>query len=83
MGLIRTLLVIFAIFYISRLFSRYILPIFVNKRVRKMQAQMEKQMRAQQQNRRNEGDVTITYKPNPELDNNPKEGEYVDFEEVD
>lgn len=83
MGLIRTLFIILTIFYVSRLVTRYVFPIFIKKRVRKMQAQMEKQMRSQQQNRRSEGDVTITYKPNPEIDNSPKEGEYIDFEEVD
>ncbi|MCL1822235.1 MAG: DUF4834 family protein [Prolixibacteraceae bacterium] len=82
-GLVRTLFIILVIFYISRFVTRYIFPFFMKKQVRKMQSQMERQMRAQQQNKRNEGDITITYKPNPEIDKMQKEGEYVDFEEID
>jgi hypothetical protein len=86
MGLLRTILIIFIIFYVIRLFTRYILPsLFVNYMDDKMQAfakQQKQQQRQQQQARKREGEVTIDYKPGDQSKNRPAKGDYVDYVEV-
>jgi hypothetical protein len=81
---LRTLLIIFVIYYGYRLFTRYILPILIDKGVKNIQQKMQDQYRQQNQKpSRPEGEVTIESNRanlrNTERDN----GDYVDFEEVD
>ena len=85
MGLLRTLLIFFIVFYIIRLFTRYILPsIFSNymdKKVDEFTQARKKQQKQQEQARRREGEVTIDYSPDGSK-NKPAKGEYVDYVEV-
>ena len=80
---IRTLFIIAVIYFIIRIFTRYILPMLVDKGVKNMQQKMYEQQRQNQQSNRHEGEVTIekNKKQNNRFDKD--EGEYIDFEEVD
>jgi len=86
-NLLRTLLIIFIIYYIGRLFTRYILPaLFYNYMDDKMsefaRKQKKQRQHEQQQAKKKEGEVTIDYAPNGTGKNKPSKGEYVDYEEV-
>lgn len=78
----RTLLIIAVIYYGIRLFTRYILPLLVDKGVKNMQQKMYEQQRENQRSGRKEGEVTVENKGDKKNPNND-EGEYVDFEEID
>ena len=79
---IKTLIIIAVIYFGIRLFSRYILPILINKGVKNMQKKMRDQQRQNQHSRRQEGEVTIENKTKKKKYDR-EEGEYVDFEEID
>ena len=84
MGVLRTIAVIFIIFFILRLIGRYVLPIVMRSFAGKMQRNFEESMnefKEQQSPTKPEGEVTISEKKNKEKDQN--EGDYVDFEEVE
>ena len=81
-GFVRTLLVIAVIYFGIRLFSRYILPMLVDKGVKNMQQKMQDQQR-QNRPRRPDGEVTIEKNRKDRRNSGQNQGEYVDFEEVD
>lgn len=81
-GLLRTLLVLFLVYYAFKFATKYLLPYFVSSRINKIKREQEyarqnyvKQQQAQ------EGKVTIN-KESDRKGSHPDEGEYVDFEEV-
>jgi hypothetical protein len=79
MGFLRTILIIFIIIYVIRLFTRYILPgLFVNY----MNSKMDDFAKQQKKNRKKEGEVTIDYSPDNSSKQKPIKGEYVDYVEV-
>ncbi len=80
---LRTLIIIAIIYYGIRLFTRYILPMLVDKGIKNMQQKMQDQQRHRQQTTRRDGDVTIESNKNNSKNSGQKQGEYVDFEEVD
>jgi len=82
-GFLRTLLVIVIIYFAIRIFTRYILPLLVDKGVKNMQQKMNNQYRQQQKNQRKEGEVTVEYKNSNARNGKENKGEYIDFEEVD
>lgn len=79
---IRTIIIILVIYYGFKLFTRYVMPMLINKGVKNMQQKMQNQQR-QQKPQRPEGDVTIEGRPQQHQQNNSSNGDYVDFEEVD
>ena len=79
---IRTLFVILVIYYGIKLFTKYILPMLVDKGVKNMQQKMHEQQRENQRMSRREGEVTVENK-DTRKNRGHNEGEYVDFEEVD
>ena len=82
MALLRTIVIFFIIFYVIRLFTRYILPsLFANYMNDKMNEFAKKQKRYQEQARKHEGEVTIDYAPNQKK-GKPTKGDYVDYVEV-
>ncbi len=83
LNFIRTVVIIAAIYFIIRLFTRYILPTILDKKIKDMQQKMQDQQKQQHRTNRNEGDVTIEYENNQNKNRNQKSGEYVDFEEVE
>ncbi len=82
-NLVRTIFVIAIIYFVIRLFSRYILPYLIHKGVKNMQEKMKEQNREQQRQGRREGDVTIERNQRNQSGKSSQEGEYVDFEEVE
>lgn len=81
-GFLRTLVVIALIYFGIRLFSRYVLPLLIDKGVKNMQQKMNEQQR-QNRPRRAEGEVTIENNKADNRSQKGSKGEYVDFEEVD
>jgi len=81
-GLFRTVLFIALIYIIIRTFTRYILPIIMENKIKDIRKKMEEEQRMQQQSGKREGDVTIEYK-NRENFKKSNEEEYIDFEEID
>ncbi len=82
-GFLRTIFIIAIIYFAIRIFSRYILPMLVEKGVKNMQQKMQEQQRQGRQSNKHEGEVTIEYKDKNKGKGNTSQGDYVDFEEVD
>jgi len=86
MALLRTILIIIIVTYIIRLFTRYILPAmffnFMDDKAREFARQQKKQYHRAQQAKKREGEVSIDYSPQNSNKNKPKNGVYVDYEEV-
>lgn len=80
---LRTLFIIAIIYYGIRLFTRYILPMLVDKGVKNMQQRMYDQQRQNQRNVRPDGEVTIEKNKNNSGNSTQNKGEYIDFEEVE
>ncbi len=84
MGFLRTIVIIFIIFYVLRIIVRYIVPtLFVNYMNRKMNEFSGGQQRQSAKAHKPEGAVTIDYSPGKQQ---PKKGndagEYVDYVDV-
>ena len=77
MFLIRFALILLIIFFIIRIFSRYMLRSYVNNMKRNYENQQD------QQNNKKEGDVTINTKQSKEKKIDSDEGDYVDYEEIE
>ena len=87
MALLRFILIFIIVFYLIRMFTRYLLPsLFVNYMDSKMEAfsmQQQKQQQHQREKaRKREGEVTIEVKPGGQDRNKPATGDYVDYVEV-
>lgn len=80
MGVIRTILIFFAIYYISKIFIKYIAPVFL---VKYMEKKAGNQMQTEKKPKEKEGTVTIDKKPQKTKQMDEGVGEYVDYEEVD
>ncbi|WP_010134071.1 hypothetical protein [Ochrovirga pacifica] len=80
MGLIRTILIFIAVYYVSKFFMKYIAPVFLMKYVEKKANQ---QTRRQEQPVEKEGTTTIDKKPQQSQQIKDDVGEYVDYEEID
>lgn len=82
-GLFRTLIFLAVIYFAVRLFTRYILPLILDRKMKDMQQKMQEQKKRNEKSYRGEGDVTIEYDKRRDKNYNKNDGEYVDFEEVD
>lgn len=82
-GFLRTLIIIAIVYYGIRLFTRYILPMLVDKGVKNMQQKMQEQQSQNQHTSRPPGEVTIETNKSDSKNTNLDKGEYVDFEEVE
>jgi len=80
---LRTLLIIAIVYYGIRLFTRFVLPLLVDKGLKNMQQKMQNQQNQRQKPGRPEGEVTIEYNKNSNQNNSQNKGEYVDFEEIE
>lgn len=80
---IRTLFIIAVIYFAIRIFSRYILPLLIDKSVKNIQQKMYEQQKQHQRPNRREGEVIIEKNRKEDKRNNSDEGEYIDFEEID
>jgi len=87
MAILRTILILFIIFYVVRLLTRYILPgLFINYVDSKMgdfrHQQQQQQKRQKEQAKKHEGEVTIDYSPGGQDKSKPAKGDYIDYVEV-
>jgi hypothetical protein len=82
-GFVRTLLFIAIVYFAVKLFTRYVLPLILENKIKQMQRRMHEQQRQQQYNSKRDGEVTIEYERKKNNIRGQREGEYVDFEEVD
>ncbi len=81
-GLIRTLLVFFVVYYVFKFATKYLLPLFVSNRINKIKRDQEQaQSNWVKQKKAEEGKVTIN-QPSKGGKKSSNEGDYVDFEEV-
>ena len=76
MALVRFLLILFLIYFIVRIFTRYVFRSYFKK----MQRNFENQQN--QHNNKKEGDVTINTKPDKGKKIDKDEGDYIDYEEI-
>ena len=76
MALVRFLLILFLIYFIIRIFTRYIFRSYFKKMQRNFEGQRN------QYNNKKEGDVTINTKSckGKKIDKN--DGDYIDYEEI-
>ena len=81
-GFVRTLLIIAVIYFGIKIISKYVLPLLVDKGVKKMQQKMQDQQR-QQQPSRPDGEVIIENNKSNSKTSGKNKGDYVDFEEVE
>ena len=90
-GFVRTIVIIFIIFYGFRLLSRYVFPWllkrWMNKKMQQFQGQAQQQFRSQEQAREfakeHEGEVKIKTPKQSTKNESDDLGDFVDFEEVD
>ena len=83
MAFLRTILILFIIYYVIRIFTRYILPsLFVNYMDSKVEELKKQQKRQRDQARKREGEVTIDFSSKNQGKDKPSKGEYVDYVEV-
>ncbi|MFC2152578.1 hypothetical protein ACFLSE_08630 [Bacteroidota bacterium] len=76
MALVRFLLILFLIYFIVRIFTRYVLRSYFKK----MQRNFENQQNSY--SNKKEGDVTINTDPNKGKKIEKEEGDYIDYEEI-
>ncbi len=81
-GLVRTLLVFFVVYYLFKFTAKYLLPFFVSNRINKIKREQDQaQSNWVKQKKAEEGKVTIKYTSKGE-NKTATDGEYVDFEEL-
>ncbi len=83
MGLLRTIAILIIIYYVGKLFTRYIAPIFLRNYVKKMTDQARQNQNFQKEKSKKEGEVTVDSKPSSGKKVDKDVGDYVDFEEVE
>jgi hypothetical protein len=80
---LRTLFIIALVYYGIKLFTRYVLPLILDKSLKNMQQKMHEQQQGRQKPSRPKDEVTIEYNNNQGRNNSQNKGEYVDFEEIE
>lgn len=78
MQILRTILIIVIIYYLAKLFARYILPLLARYFIRRSQKAYQKQY---QQPKKKMGDMNVEYQPEKKEELNDL-GEYVDYEDL-
>ena len=84
MSLFRTLLIIAVIYSVIRFLTRYVFPLVVKNAASKVQENMMNKMEEiyRQQNKKNEGEITVKNTSGGKNKKGDDEGEYVAYEEV-
>lgn len=85
-GLLRTILIILLVWYGVKILMRLFAPYLVKYMSRKMQERFGQQFQQQQdstKNRPEEGETVIDKMPHQQKTSDKKEGEYIDYEEID
>ncbi len=80
----KVILFFLLFYFVFRFLFRVLIPALLMRKLRKMSSEMNGGERSNASGGQKEGKVTITYKPTDNSGKDKsKEGEYVDFEEVD
>jgi p-aminobenzoyl-glutamate transporter AbgT len=82
-GFLRTVFFIAIIYFVIRLFTRYLLPKILETKIHEMEHKMKQQQKQQERSGKREGDVTIEYNREQNNIRDKEKGEYIDFEEVE
>ena len=82
MNFLRTILILFAIYYGVKLVSRYVLPFILKRWLHKMQTNAQK-FQSNQSQQTKVGETVIDKKPPSQKSSNSSVGDYVDYEEID
>ncbi|MEI6059583.1 MAG: DUF4834 family protein [Bacteroidota bacterium] len=84
-GLFRLLLIIFTVYAVFSIFTRFIFPLILRKVANDLQNRFtsNNNRSQQEQNRKKEGEISITYvNKDKNSGNQPVDAEYVDYEEI-
>ena len=81
-GLLKTLAILFIIYYSFKIIAWYVLPIFIRRTINKMEDKFKAQQESQQPQGK-VGETTIEKAPRTTSKRKNDRGEYIDFEEVD
>jgi hypothetical protein len=83
-GVIRTLIILFVIYYLFKFLGRYVFPFILRSYIHKVEKEMRQHQGSARQERRPEGEVTIDYTPPRKSTTikSPGDRDYVDFEEI-
>lgn len=81
-GLLKTLAILFIIYYSFKIIARYVLPIFIRRTINKMEDKFKAQQESQQPQGK-VGETTIDKAPRTTSKRKKDSGEYIDFEEMD
>ena len=78
MQILRTILIIVIIYYLAKLFARYVLPLLARYFLRRTQKAYQKQY---QKPKKKMGEMNVEYQPEKKKEMNDL-GEYIDYEEI-
>lgn len=81
-GLIRTLAILFIIYYSFKIIGRYVLPLFIKRTINKMEDRFKAHQEAQQPQGK-VGETLIDKTPRTHSKKKDDSSEYIDFEEVE
>jgi len=82
-SLLRTLAIIFMVWYGLKLIGKYVAPFILRRAVSKFEEKMKSQAKQATPPNQKVGETVIDKKPNDVKSSNNSVGEYVDYEEVD
>lgn len=83
-GLLRIIIIFFIVYYIFKLFTRYILPALLGNFIKSRMSEMNKHNNQKNESsKRKEGETVIDSASQQNKKHYPKNtGEYIDFEEI-
>lgn len=82
MGLVRLALFLLIIYFLAKLFTRYLLPFFLKQYIHKTEQTYKKQRDDYEAQKKSEGDISIKTGDNTPKHKTDNLGEYIDYEEI-
>ncbi|MUP45542.1 DUF4834 family protein [Gramella sp. BOM4] len=87
-GVLKTILIVLLVYFGLKIFFRFFGPMILKYFMKKMGKKFEQQFNQQfggyqQQNQKQEGEVSIDKNSGSKRRSNKKVGEYIDYEEID
>ncbi|MFH2142988.1 MAG: hypothetical protein ABIJ97_11230 [Bacteroidota bacterium] len=79
MGFLRFVIILFAIFYLLYIIGSF----FLKRQIKKVKKNFEEAQNQSKNSGKKEGEVYVDFNPKTKKNISDKEGEYVDFEEVE
>jgi len=81
--LLKVILIVVGVYMIGKAVIKGVVSWFIGDTVKKMDTQIRRQQEElKRQKKKQEGQVTVNYQPNPKKNYKETEGDYIDFEEV-